>query len=262
MSEPIKEQQNNNEAAEENENRDKVILMTRELTQDDRHLAEKMGLQIETTPLLDYRFPRPPELRSMAHELNSYNLNGVIVTSQNGAIGFKRLVNEGFILKDQWNYYAVGEKTANKTELFLGIKVHWPEQQDSSSLKDLILQKQRKRSRLLYLCGNLASDHLPKSLKEQGIELNTVEIYKTVSRRPVEFPGKKYGAVVFYSPSAVDAFDNNGGFDLEVNKYFAIGPVTAEHLKSATDKEIIVAENPSTESLFEAVSNTFNNKGQ
>lgn len=261
MSEPIKEQQDSNEAAQKHEERSNVVLMTRELTQDHMQLADNMGLKIETASLLDYRFPRPPELQSMARELNRYYFNGVIVTSQNGAIGFKRLDNEGLNLKDKWNYYAVGEKTANKMELLLGINVHKPAQQDGSSLSELILQKQSKNSRLLYLCGNLAKEHLTNALKEQGIDVNTVEIYKTVSRRPVEFPGTKYGAVAFYSPSAVDAFDNNGGFELDVDKYFAIGPVTAEHLKSSTDKPVIVADEPSTESIIEAISNSLNYKG-
>ena len=259
MDDTTKEQQKSNEAAEGKQDRSNVVLMTRELTQNDMQLADKMGLHIETAPLLDYRFPRAPELRSMARELNRYNLNAVIVTSQNGAIGFKRLVNEGLTLRDQWKYYAVGEKTAGKMEMLLGLEVQRPKEQTSHSLTELILQNQRKNTRLLYLCGNLAGDHLPNTLKEQGIDVSTVEIYKTISRRPVEFPGSQYGGVVFYSPSAVDAFDNNGGFELEVDTYFAIGPVTAEHLRSTTDKPVIIAENPSTESLFEAISTSFKN---
>lgn len=252
-----------NEAAatDEQEDRSNVVLMTRGINESDIQEAGKLGLEIETAPLLDYRFPKPPELRIMARELNRYNLDGVIITSRNGAIGLKRLVNEGLELKDNWTYYAVGQKTAEKIELLFGLDVEVPDNQESTALAELILEKQSENSRLLYLCGNLAKENLPNALKKHGIEVKTFEIYKTVSRRPVEFPGTRYGGVVFYSPSAVDAFDNNGGFVLEADTYFAIGPVTAAHLRSLTNKPVVVADEPSTEAILNTISSTLNSQG-
>ena len=61
-------------------------------------------------------------------------------------------------------------------------------------------------------------------------------------------PEKPYSAMLFYSPSAVQAYRKSGGFQKQpLPELFAIGPTTAEELSIESGKHVHISPEPDTE---------------
>ncbi|HEX2533599.1 MAG TPA: uroporphyrinogen-III synthase, partial [Chitinophagaceae bacterium] len=99
---------------------------------------------------------------------------------------------------------------------------------------------------VVFFCGNLRRDELPRTLQEAGIRVQEVVVYETT-----ETPGAPEGpfdALLFFSPSAVRSFfaANEPKKDTVC---FAIGPTTAEALTALTRHPVVTSEAPRAERL-------------
>ena len=85
----------------------------------------------------------------------------------------------------------------------------------------------RNIKKATHFCGNLKRDELNEILTQNKIEVNEIEVYRTVlNERKFE---EVFDAVLFYSPSGVQSFIE----DNETNESiaFCIGQTTANEAK-------------------------------
>jgi uroporphyrinogen-III synthase len=104
--------------------------------------------------------------------------------------------------------------------------------------------------KIIFFCGDQRRDELPSILKEHGIEVEEIIVYKTIPQ-PVRID-KDYDGIAFYSPSAVHSF-------FSVNKLnkstivFSIGSTTSESVRQYTINPIIEAGEPGKENLIKKI---------
>ena len=103
---------------------------------------------------------------------------------------------------------------------------------------------------IIHWCGNRRRDELGDQLKEAGFRYFDFEVYQTELNN-IRIPEVKTDAILFYSPSAVEAFRRSGGFDRNLPELIAIGSTTGEALSLESGKHVHIPSEPSTEALLE-----------
>ncbi len=100
-----------------------------------------------------------------------------------------------------------------------------------------------------FFSGNLRKDVLPKTLKENQITFNEIEVYETtITSHKIK---SKLDGILFFSPSAVQSYLKMNTIKNEV--CFCIGETTAEALENRKIKKIVIAEFPSIENVITEV---------
>jgi uroporphyrinogen-III synthase len=167
------------------------------------------------------------------------------------------LMSAGLQVSPEVKLFAVGAKTREALR-DLGLDAKIPLTQDGKHLAELIIEEGKINS-VIYFHGNLSRDEMASLLRQEGIEVIELEVYKTVIN-PVDMPNKPISGILFYSPSAVEGFARGTGFDEELPPLFAIGPTTAGALKEHTDQHIEIAKQPDTEVLLRTTADYIFNK--
>lgn len=230
----------------------KRILVTRPLTGEQISYANGLGLEPLVAPALRVEFPdnRDKILKKIDRHPDAF----WVFTSQNGVEALNRIQESEFKIRDIPDVYAVGEKTGRVLSK-QGIQAKIPEQQDASGLALLIIKDIKKENRpIVHWCGNQSRPELKKRLEQAGIELINLEVYETFLNE-IKLPDEPIEAILFYSPSAVEAFRLSDGFKRKLPELFAIGNTTGEALSLESGKNVQIPSKPSTESLLKLVAN-------
>lgn len=236
------------------------ILVTRELSDDEIAFAEKLGLHVQIEPAIEIRF-RNNWMAVQEMFPDEENLIYAF-TSRNGVMGFERFRKAGVDFPDG-PVYAVGGKTAEAlTEI--GLDALWPERQDGVGLAETIIRDakqvyQNKKMTVVHFCGNRRREELRHHLTESEIPVKDVVVYRTeLNQMNLDFSTRKPEAILFYSPSAVQAFRNSGGFRSDgLPELFAIGNTTAQELSIESGKHVHISPKPDTETFLAFVARTF-----
>lgn len=197
---------------------------------------------------------------SVQHVIEESERPIFVFTSQNGVEGFNRFRQAGVNIPDNIPVYAVGGKTAEALA-GLGFKdVKTPDQQDGVGLahlviKDILENREMKNATVLHFCGDRRRDELRHYLSESEIPMKDIVVYSTKLNEMQFSEGlDKFSGILFYSPSAVQAFRNSGGFSQPVlPELFAIGYTTAEELSIETGRHVHISPEPDTEVFLEFV---------
>ncbi len=173
----------------------------------------------------------------------------VVITSANAAnslIDFLKF--DDFYDICEWNIFCMSGKTKDTLFNYSKDLNVVATAQSSADLANKIVEKRIKE--VVFFCGDKRREELPELLGEKGIKINEVILYET-KETPVKIDDE-FDGIIFYSPSGVNSF-----FSLNVvsdkTKLFAIGNTTADALKKVSDKEIIVADEASMESVVKKV---------
>jgi uroporphyrinogen-III synthase len=103
-----------------------------------------------------------------------------------------------------------------------------------------------------FFSGNLRKNTLPDALKEAQIKFNEIKVYQTsFTPQKIKTP---IDCILFFSPSAVESYLKDNTIKKET--CFCIGETTANALQKIT-KSIIIAQNPSIESVIENCINEY-----
>ncbi|MEN9322688.1 MAG: hypothetical protein RL699_468 [Bacteroidota bacterium] len=171
-------------------------------------------------------------------------LDNLIFTSQNAvqAILQHPQVNQ---LKSK-NAFAVGMKTKNVLEENgFNVLAYTGYAADLAEIISLIYGKES----YTFFCGNLRRDELPKTLSENSVLFNEIEVYET-TLKPQKIKQQPDG-ILFFSPSAVESYLKLNSLNNEV--CFCIGETTAEALVKNKIKTIHIAGKPSVEQVIQDV---------
>ena len=101
-----------------------------------------------------------------------------------------------------------------------------------------------------FFCGDLRREELPARLRQAGLEVHEVVVYKTrLTPRKI---GRVYNGIAFFSPSAVESF-----FSVNTmapgTRLFAIGGTTAEAIRQRCDNPVTTSERPEAELLINQI---------
>lgn len=224
------------------------ILITRELSDEQYKLADQLGLEVIAEPAIRFEFRTDWE--SVRERISSAENPVFAFTSQNGVKGFKQLLETGFQVPNDTEIYAVGGKTSEALEA-LGFHALVPELHYGENLGQKILegigQPGLSDLTVLHFCGNRRREEMRQVLESSDVEVQDLVVYKTILNRMELDDETEYGGVLFYSPSAVEAYRRSGGFlRKQQPELFAIGQTTARELSIESGRHVHVSPKPDT----------------
>lgn len=212
-----------------------VILSTKTLSDAQRQKILAAGFELFEEDFI--------ATKKQEYELNNVNDN-LIFTSQNAA---QRILENANIdnLKTK-NVFCVGLKTKILlSEAGFNVVAYTGYASDLAEIITLIYGHES----YTFFSGNLRKETLPNALKEAGVQFNEIQVYETILT-PCKILEKLDG-ILFFSPSGVESYLKNNVIKKE--NCFCIGETTAEALEKHKIKNIIVADEPTIESVIDDV---------
>ncbi|CAN5265546.1 hypothetical protein BH23BAC3_BH23BAC3_11650 [soil metagenome] len=239
------------------------IFITRELSDDQISLAESLGLNVVAESALTIEFRN--DWMSVQSAVERSENVAFAFTSQNGVKGFHQFKSAGVNFPEKSPVYAVGKKTAEALRE-IGIEnIKSPDKQDGTGLAHLIIDDflktpELKNADVLHFCGDRRRDELRHFLTDSNIRVKDIVVYKT-NLNQMNMPGTDFDATLFFSPSAVQAFRQSGGFNTSsLPELFAIGPTTAEELSIESGRHVHISPEPNTEIFLKFVARILNER--
>lgn len=173
------------------------------------------------------------------------HIKNAIISSQNTAF----TLSQKDIQIDRC--FCVGAKTSN---LLREQGFNVVETADYSKDLAAIITSEYSDENFTFFCGNIRREELPLILKENNIQLEEIEVYRT-HLDPVTFE-QKFDGIMFFSPSGVKSYISANV--LNGTLAFCIGNTTAAEAGKHTQK-IITATKPSIENVIVQVVKKLNN---
>lgn len=242
------------------------ILVTRELTDTQLSLAEKLGLRVETEPGIKIEFRHDWLAVQSAIELADPPI--FVFTSRNGVLALDQFKQAGIKIPDNAPVYAVGVKTQEALHESGFTDVKTPLKQNGVGLAHLIIDDilknpDLKHAKVLHFCGDKRRDELRQFLTESDISVKDVVVYSTKLNQMTLPDLSLFDGILFYSPSSVQAFRRSGGFHQSeaIPELFAIGPTTAEELSIESGKHVHISPKPDTEMFLRFVARILGESG-
>ncbi|MFO7720206.1 MAG: uroporphyrinogen-III synthase [Gillisia sp.] len=163
-------------------------------------------------------------------------IKNAIVTSKNTA---KAIIRKNLVIE---NCFCVGEKTASFLKKY---NYTISEIADYGTALAAIISKNYPDENFSFFCGDSRREELPSILKENTINLEEIQVYKT-RLNPKKFQ-QEFDGVLFFSPSGVKSFFSKN--KMNQNIAFCIGTTTASEAKKFTEN-IIIATKPSIDNVI------------
>lgn len=224
----------------------KTLLSTKVLSSSQKAMLNNLEIVSEEYNAIGIEFQEI----EIALDMDNY-----IFTSQNAVRSFLRkrdylpLPEKRVAVRDKKSF-CVGQKTKMLLEEN-GQKVAFMAS-NSSKLAHFIA-KNHKTETFQFICGHRRRKDLPAILSKEGVHFKEIIAYKTHSK-PKKFK-HPFNAILFFSPSGVQSYMALN--KMESSTAFCIGETTAsEAAKYAND--VIVADEPSIESVLEEVIKIYN----
>jgi len=171
-----------------------------------------------------------------------------IFTSQNAV---KAVFREAkIVVANLKKVFCVGDKTARSLKEF-GIEVH-AISYSAEELAELLIEE-KKETKITFFCGNLRREELPELLRENNIEVEEIEVYKTELLQPIV--EEEFDAILFFSPSAVKSYIDSG--NSIKSTAFCIGNTTAVAAIMKFEN-VYVADRPTVEEVIKSVKENIN----
>lgn len=241
-------------------NQTQNILVTRELTDKQIELAESLALDVIIEPAIEIEYR--DDWFALDTILKAIEKPVLAFTSRHGVEAFDRFRKAGTSLPKGTPVYAVGNKTA-ETLKEIGINAVVAERQDGIGLAkiitdDFLNNPDLKDATVLHFCGDKRRDEFRQLLEESAIKVRDMVVYKTILKS-MNPPASVFDGIMFYSPSAVQAFRDSGGFIKPIlPELFAIGHTTAEELSIESGRHVHISPEPNTEVFLKFVANVLN----
>lgn len=203
--------------------------------------AKAKDVQIDIVSFID---TSPAQTTGIKEEVGKIikQPTAVVFTSMNAVNSVAAYINGD---KPDWNIFCIGNTTRQLAARYFGEQSIHTVGNNASDLADkMITNKQLKQ--VVFFCGDQRREELPGKLRQNGIAVQEVIVYHTIST-PHKID-KAYDGILFYSPSAVQSFFYANAIPAST-VLFAIGQTTADAIKSFTDNLIVESERPGKDEL-------------
>lgn len=217
------------------------ILSTRPLETALLEAAKAKDVQVDIVSFID---TSPAQTTGFKDEVSKIikQPTAVVFTSMNAVSSVAAYINGD---KPEWSIFCIGNTTRQLAARYFGEQSINTVGNNASDLADkMIASKQIKQ--VVFFCGDQRREELPGKLRQNGIAVQEVIVYHTIST-PHRID-KAYDGILFYSPSAVQSFFYANAVPAST-VLFAIGQTTADAIKSFTDNLIIESDRPGKDEL-------------
>lgn len=222
-----------------------TILSTKRLKDNQRSLLLNAGISLVEYDAIHINFV-PFKVPA--------SVENAIITSQNAA---KAIDNANISIK---NCLCVGEKTKALLEEN-GLKVVKMTEYASELAPYLV--ENHKNAYFHFFCGNIRSDVIPSTLKENSVAFEEIEVYNT-TLNPKKFE-RQFDAILFFSPSGIRSFvEGNTTINADISafsgmtKAICIGTTTASEAKKYTEN-VVISNSTTVESVIAKAVKILNN---
>ena len=203
--------------------------------------AKAKDIQIDIISFID---TSPAQTTGIKDEIGKIikQPTAVVFTSMNAVTTVAAHINGD---RPDWEIFCIGNTTRQLAARHFGEQSIHTVGNNASDLADkMITNKQIKQ--VVFFCGDQRREELPGKLRQNGIAVQEVIVYHTIST-PHKID-KAYDGILFFSPSAVQSFFYANAVPAPT-VLFAIGQTTADAIKSFTGNLIIESERPGKDEL-------------
>jgi uroporphyrinogen-III synthase len=187
-----------------------------------------------------------------------YNHTYAVFTSANAVTSvYNCYVSEGSATPLSWKIFSLAGKTKDSIlnlNPFSCNRNLIGEAIDAVHLAKEIIRQGVKE--IVFFCGDKRRNELPTMLKDAGVLVHEVVVYKTVETPMVAT--ENINAVLFFSPSAVHSFFKVNQLKMDT-VCFAIGHTTAAAIKEYSTNKIVISNTPTQASMLHEVTDYFKN---
>lgn len=245
----------------------KVWLLKSSEEGDDRYAdaLSTAGFSTVHVPTLTFKFTNQAPLKNALASPGDHS--GIIFTSQRAVEAVSQLYSTlNVSCHHQWNdkkIFAIGEATSSAVLKQLKLNTIGKESGNAQQLAPVIFREIPAFDKpLLYPCGNLGRDELPKLLVSQDRDFRALTCYETSEHPQLKSSVQKWMNeelpmyIVFFSPSGVNfslQVFKALGFTLNKVKVIAIGPTTNAALVKEGIPVFGVCSSPTPEGLLHVV---------
>ncbi len=219
------------------------ILSTRPLEQSLIDKALKQNITLDTLPFIETETIINDETGKKITALLHQPLI-VVFTSMHAVDAVA-----GFIQGKQhnWKIFCIGQVTQKLVKENFGQDTVAGVADSAIALAGSIIAHGNISS-VVFFCGDRRRDELPDRLPQNGITVDELAVYKT--HATPQLIKKQYDGILFFSPSAAHSFFSvNSLTDQPI--LFAIGPTTADAIKTYARNTVIIAESPGKHLLIQ-----------
>lgn len=217
------------------------ILSTRPLEKALLEAAKAKDITIDIVSLIDTSPAQTPGLKEEIGKVIKQPAS-VVFTSMNAVTTVASYINGH---KPNWNIFCIGNTTRQLAAKYFGEQsIHTVGNNAAELANKMIGDKSVKQ--VVFFCGDQRREELPGKLRQNGITVQEVIVYHTIST-PHKID-KAYDGILFFSPSAVQSFFYANAVAPETI-LFAIGQTTADAIKSFTNNTIVESDRPGKEEL-------------
>src|SRR6476661_6116616 len=210
------------------------ILSTRPVDESLIEAASLRDIEIEITSFIETEPVINDQLVNQVKALSEQPITAVF-TSMNAVDAVTNIA-----ASQHWNIGSIGTTTRHLIEQKLPECTIIATGNNASELAHN-LSDSLKGNQVVFFCGDQRRDELPAILKDRGIEVEELVVYKTIPQL-IKIT-KQYDGIAFFSPSAVTGF-------FSINQLhpptvvFAIGETTSNAVKDHCDNKIVVSSQP------------------
>lgn len=194
-----------------------TVLSTKKLNESQKQLLQNAGVSLVEYNAITIEFI-PFEVPA--------TIENAIFTSQN-AVNAVMSYELGVM-----DCFCVGENTKSLLEKNGWNVIKMTEY--ASELAEYLVENHKNDS-FHFFCGNIRSDEIPSKLKENNIDFQEIEVYKT-TLNPKKIK-RQFDAILFFSPSGVKSFVSKN--KINAAKAICIGTTTASEAKKYTENVVI-----------------------
>lgn len=226
-----------------------------------------LGLEATLIPVLSFKFLSLPTFAEKLSRPEGYG--GLIFTSPRAVEAVElSLEQEGKSevwkksLREKWNakpVYVVGNATASLVSK-LGLDAEGASSGNAERLAEWICSQEPPALPLLFPCGALKGEILPRKLKDRGIPMESLVVYQKVPHPGIQGNLDSYyskqgipASITFFSPSGLTHslrhIQELSGSRIDQIKFAAIGPTTARALAAQGLPVSCTAESPTPRAL-------------
>jgi uroporphyrinogen-III synthase len=220
------------------------VLSTKKLSDSFAELAAEHNICIDQLNFIEIQECVSQEIKNKIADLSTQQITAIF-TSSNAVKAVGNIVST----ETNWKIFCIAPSTKHTLENVFKNSVIKGAAKDAAELSQKIL-KDKSVKNVVFFCGNQRRDLLPLELKNSGIDVEEVVVYKTIEKP--QNVAKDYEGILFFSPSGVRSFFAKNKLTQEA-KIFAIGKTTAEEVKKFSSNTTIISTIPDTGKLIEEV---------
>uniref|UniRef100_A0A9L0RRL7 Uroporphyrinogen-III synthase n=3 Tax=Equus TaxID=9789 RepID=A0A9L0RRL7_HORSE len=249
------------------------VLLLKDPKEDDRgqdpYIRELglYGFEATLIPVLSFEFLSLPSFSEKLSHPEGYG--GLIFTSPRAVEAVELCLEKDNktevwekSLREKWNaksVYVVGNATASLVNK-IGLDTEGENCGNAEKLAEYICSRESSALPLLFPCGTLKGEILPKMLKDKGIPMESITVYQKIPHPGIQANLNSYysqqgvpASITFFSPSglthSLKHIQELSGDSIDQIKFAAIGPTTARALAAQGLPVSCTAESPTPSAL-------------